>query len=204
MPLRSGKLATLIERSPLRRLGAQDLRGWWFLAIVQIGVAICVPLFALGGQLGQHMRFVDLAPALLTATTLTAVTCMLTGMVGVRARVPTAMIVQRTFGPGGGKLIAVIFIVTLFGWFGVQTELLVHSVNALLKSSVGFEFNRLLLTLLCGLVMSSTAIIGVKALGKVAYLAVPLLRPVQRPSRSGLRSRSSSADTWSESQSPPT
>ena len=175
MPLRSGKLATLIERSPLRRLGAQDLRGWWFLAIVQIGVAICVPLFALGGQLGQHMRFVDLAPALLTATTLTAVTCMLTGMVGVRARVPTAMIVQRTFGPGGGKLIAVIFIVTLFGWFGVQTELLVHSVNALLKSSVGFEFNRLLLTLLCGLVMSSTAIIGVKALGKVAYLAVPLL-----------------------------
>lgn len=168
-------VASVVERSPLQRVGAEDLRGWWFLALVQIGVAICVPLFALGGQLGQHMRFVDLVPALLAGTTLTALCCMLTGLVGVRARVPTALIVQRAFGSGGGKLVAAIFIVTLFGWFGVQTELLVRSVNALLQSSAGTTVNPLVLTLLCGLIMSSTAIIGVKALGKVAYLAVPLL-----------------------------
>lgn len=171
----SRTVSSVVERSPLQRVGADELRGWWFLALVQIGVAICVPLFALGGQLGQHMRFADLVPALLTGTTLTAICCILTGLVGVRARVPTALVVQRAFGSGGGKLVAAIFIVTLFGWFGVQTELLVKSVNALLLSSTGRSMNPLLLTLLCGLVMSSTAIIGVKALGKVAYLAVPLL-----------------------------
>jgi cytosine permease len=170
-----GGLAGLVEQSPLHAPGADDLRGWWFLAIVQVGVAICVPLFALGGQLGQHMRFLDLVPALLAGTTLTALTCMLTGVVGVHARVPTALVVQRAFGPGGGRLVAAIFIVTLFGWFGVQTELLVKSIDALLASATGVHLPRFGLTIACGLIMSSTAIIGVKALGKVAYLAVPLL-----------------------------
>lgn len=178
MRLGFGLMSRLIEGSPVSTPSASDLRGWWFLAIVQIGVAICVPLFALGGQLGEHMRYLDLIPALLFATTLTAACCTLTGWVGVRARVPTAFIVQRAFGRSGGRLIAAIFVVTLFGWFGVQTELLVHSINALLRKSAGFQINTLMLTIACGSIMSSTAIIGVKALGKVAYLAVPLLLAV--------------------------
>lgn len=174
----SGSLGRLVERSPTKKLPASDLRGWWFLAIVQVGVAICVPLFALGGQLGEHMRYLDLIPALLCATTLVAACCTLTGLVGVRSRVPTAFVVQRAFGRNGGQLIAAIFVVTLFGWFGVQTELLVHSINALLRASTRSEINTLTLTIVCGAIMSSTAIIGVKALGKVAYLAVPLLLAV--------------------------
>ena len=35
----SGLLSRLIERSPAKTPSASDLRGWWFLAIVQIGVA---------------------------------------------------------------------------------------------------------------------------------------------------------------------
>jgi cytosine permease len=54
----------------------------------------------------------------------------------------------------------------------------VHSINALLRASTGFRINTLALTIVCGAIMSSTAIIGVKALGKVAYLAVPLLLAV--------------------------
>jgi purine-cytosine permease-like protein len=91
------RLARLVERSPARVVAEDDRRGWFFLAAIQIGVSICVPLFALGGQLGRHARFIDLVPAVFAA---------------------------------------------------------------------------------CGILMSSTAIIGFRALGKVAYVAVPLLLAV--------------------------
>jgi cytosine permease len=102
----------------------------------------------------------------------------LTGIVGVRARVPTAILMRRAFGEAGGKAVAAILILTLFGWFGVQTEMLVDSIRTLLASSFGSTIPRLTVTIACGAIMSSTAIIGFRALGKIAYVAVPLLLAV--------------------------
>ena len=174
----STSLSHAVERSPLKPVGDAELRGWFFLATVKVGVMICVPLFALGGELGTHMRLADLAPAVLVGALATTVLAIATGLIGMRARVPTAVLVGHTFGRVGAKGVAAILIVTLFGWFGVQTEVVVHSINALLASRFGFTVPRLLLTALCGALISSTAIIGVRALGKVSYVAVPLLLAV--------------------------
>jgi cytosine permease len=171
-------LARLVERSPQRPVGREDQRSWFFLAAIQIGVTICVPLFALGGQLGQHSRFVDLVPAVVTGALIACFFATLTGIVGVRARVPTAVLMRRVFGEAGGRAVAGILILTLFGWFGVQTEMLVDSIRTLLGSSLGERLPRLPLTIACGAIMSSTAIIGFRALGKIAYVAVPLLLAV--------------------------
>ncbi len=175
MPSLLQTLSRVVERSPLQPVGVDQQRGWFFLATVKVGVMICVPLFALGGALGTHMPLVEMAPAVLVGALVTAVLACLTGLVGMRARVPTAVLVRSTFGVLGGKVVAAILIVTLFGWFGVQTEVLVNSLEALLLSRFGFTVDRLLLTVLCGALISSTAIIGVRALGKVSYVAVPLL-----------------------------
>ncbi len=168
-------LSRVVEHSPLKPVGADELRGWFFLATVKVGVMICVPLFALGGALGTHMRLTEMVPAVVVGALVTAILATLTGLVGMRARVPTAVLVGHTFGSTGGKLVAAILIVTLFGWFGVQTEVLVNSLEALLDARFGFIVNRLVLTIVCGALISSTAIIGVRALGKVSYVAVPLL-----------------------------
>ena len=172
------RLARLVERSPTRAVAEDDRRGWFFLAAIQIGVSICVPLFALGGQLGRHTRFIDLVPAVFAGALLSAFFGTLTGLVGLRARVPTAMLMRVAFGKHGGKAVAGILILTLFGWFGVQTEMLVDSIRVLLTSSLGLDVPRVPLTIACGILMSSTAIIGFRALGKVAYIAVPLLLAV--------------------------
>ncbi|MES1254935.1 MAG: cytosine permease, partial [Acidobacteriota bacterium] len=171
-------LARLVERSPFRPVGQDDQRGWFFLAAIQIGVTICVPLFALGGQLGRHARFADLVPAVVAGALIAALCAVLTGLVGVHARVPTAVLMRRVFGSDGGKAVAAILVVTLFGWFGVQTEMLVDSLRTLLSSSLHSEVSRVPLTILCGLLMSTTAIVGFRALGKIAYVAVPLLLAV--------------------------
>lgn len=65
-------LSRLIERSPFRAVSQDDQRSWFFLATIQIGVTICVPLFALGGELGQHARFIDLVPAVIAGALLIA------------------------------------------------------------------------------------------------------------------------------------
>jgi cytosine permease len=171
-------LARLVERSPQRPVEQADLRSWFFLAAIQVGVTICVPLFALGGQLGRHSRFTDLIPAVVSGALIACLFATLTGIVGVRARVPTAVLVRRAFGETGGRAVAGILILTLWGWFGVQTEMLVDSIRTLLLSSMGLTMPRLAVTLACGAIMSSTAIIGFRALGKVAYVAVPLLLAV--------------------------
>lgn len=178
MPKLTQALARLVERSPFRPVAQDDERGWFFLAAIQTGVTICVPLFALGGQLGRHTRFTDLVPAVLTGTCIAAFFATLTGLVGMHARIPTAVLMRRAFGETGGKAVAAILILTLFGWFGVQTEMLVDSIRTLLASSLGLQLPRLALTILCGALMSSTAIIGFRALGKIAYVAVPLLLAV--------------------------
>jgi len=172
------QLARLIERSPLVPVAQEDQRTWFFLATIQVGVIICVPMFALGGELGRHARFVDLSPAVIVGSLIVACLASLTGLVGRITRVPTAVIMRRAFGSAGGKIVAVILVITLFGWFGVQTEMLVHSIRMLLEGNAGFTVPRLPVTLACGALMSSTAIIGFRALGKIAYVAVPLLLAV--------------------------
>lgn len=165
----------LVEGSPFRPVDHEDRRGWLFLAAIQIGVTICVPLFALGGQLGRHARYLDLVPAVILGAFIAAFFAILTGMVGRHARVPTAVIMRRAFGEAGGKVVAALLILALFGWFGVQTEMLVDSIQTLLRSGLDLRVPKVLLTIVCGALMSSTAIIGFRALGKVAYFAVPLL-----------------------------
>ena len=174
----SARLARVVERDPLSPVADEDRRNWFFLLTVKVGVMICVPLFALGGQFGTGMRWLDLAPAVVVGSVVTAILATWSGLVGMQARVPTAVLVSRTFGTLGGKAVAAILIVTLWGWFGVQTEVLVHSLQALAKASLGYAPDRLVLTLSCGALISSTAIIGVRALGKVSYVAVPLLLAV--------------------------
>ena len=156
----SARLARVVERDPLSPVADEDRRNWFFLLTVKVGVMICVPLFALGGQFGTGMRWLDLAPAVVVGSVVTAILATWSGLVGMQARVPTAVLVSRTFGTLGGKAVAAILIVTLWGWFGVQTEVLVHSLQALAKASLGYAPDRLVLTLSCGALISSTAIIG--------------------------------------------
>jgi cytosine permease len=172
------RLGALVERNPQQRVGGADLRSWTFYAAIQVGTTISVPLFVLGGALGQHERFTTLVPAVLLGALIVVLLGCVTGYVGTQARLPTAILVRQTFGEAGAKLVAGILIVSLFGWFGVQTEMLARSVNALLTSHFGVTVPPLLLTVGAGALMCTTAAIGFRALGKIAYMAVPLLLAV--------------------------
>jgi cytosine permease len=173
-----GRLAALVEGNAQQRVGGADLRSWTFYAAIQVGTTISVPLFVLGGELGRHQRFMVLVPTVALGAAIVVLLGWLTGYVGLRARLPTAILVRQTFGEAGARIVAAILIFSLFGWFGVQTEMLARSVNALLFSHFAVTIPPLPLTVGAGALMCTTAAIGFRALGKIAYVAVPLLLAV--------------------------
>jgi len=171
----SSRLKKLVEPSPGNGVAAEDRRNWTFLASIQIGMTICIPLFALGGDLGQHQQAGPLFVNILLSCVLITLMGILTGLVGLHSRLPTALLVRHTFGEWGSRLVALILMITLFGWFGVQTEVLVHSFLVVTKHAIGVDLNATAVTWISGLLMATTAIIGAKALGRISYAAVPLL-----------------------------
>jgi cytosine permease len=175
MKLLKQRLIGLVEAAPRVRPSGHDLRSWIFFVMIQIGVCICVPVFLLGVQLGRHMEFKKLVLAVFAGALVVGLLSACTGLVGTYCRLPTALLLRRTFGTAGGKFTTLVLIIGTFGWFGVQTELLVHTVRQVIHARGLFDLGRPGLTAIAGLLMCSTAVIGFRALGKVAYLAVPLL-----------------------------
>jgi cytosine/uracil/thiamine/allantoin permease len=160
------RLASLIERNPDRPPQSSDLRGWPFLTMVLIGISISVPFFAFGGQLGQHAGFAKLVPAIALGSLLLGLWGIATGYVGVTARLPTAMIVRRTFGGRGALAIVCLMVLISFSWFGIQTQILVKSVAAILDTQLGVHLDERIGIVLIGALIASTAVIGVKAMGR--------------------------------------
>lgn len=169
------RLAGLVERNPDRPPGEADMRSWPFLTMVLVGVSISVPFFAFGGQLGQHAAFPVVAAGIIVGSLLLGFWGIATGYVGVAARLPTAMIIRRTFGTHGSIAIVAMMVLSSFCWFGLQTQILVKSVSAILETQLGYHLDQRIGIAAVGALIASTAIIGVKAMGKVAVVSVPLL-----------------------------
>jgi cytosine permease len=169
------RLAGIIERNPQSAPSASDLRSWPFLTMVLIGVSISVPFFAFGGQLGQRANFPIAAAGIILGSLVLGFWGIATGYVGVSARLPTAMVIRRTFGTRGSLAIVGMMVLISFGWFGLQTQILVASIAAILDTQLGYKLDQGIGIALVGALIGSTAIIGVKAMGKVAIVSVPLL-----------------------------
>ncbi|WP_288485920.1 cytosine permease [uncultured Novosphingobium sp.] len=169
------KLAGLVERNPERPPEAGELRRWPFLTLVLVGVSISVPFFAFGGQLGQRADFTTVAIGVILGSALLGIWGVITGYIGLVARLPTAMIIQRTFGRNGSMAIVAMMVLTSFCWFGLQTQILVKSLSAILRTQLNYQLDERLGVVLVGALIASTAVIGVKAMGKVAVVSVPLL-----------------------------
>src|SRR5580698_7180195 len=125
-------IGKLVEASASVRPTSQDLRSWLFFAAVQTGVTFCLPVFVLGKVLRHHAPLAALVPGIFLGGFIVAVLASFTGYAGDRQRAPTAMIMRGTFGSLGGRLVTLLLIVSSFGWFSVQLEMLVKNFNEFL------------------------------------------------------------------------
>lgn len=168
-------LTLLNEDTPLQPTRTSSKQGWLFLASVIVGCTICVPVFVMGTQLSQQLPFAQFVLGVFLGGLLCSLIGISTGLVGQRTGLPTAMLAKLAFGSRGYVLANLAMFVGAVGWFGVQTGVFADAFVTMAQQVWGLTINHQVVVWLSGLVMCSTAVIGFRGLGKLSYVAVPLL-----------------------------
>lgn len=152
-----------------------NLRPWWYLLIIEMGVMISIPIFLIGGQLGLSLTLQDLVGAAFTGALILGIIGGLTARLGAVTRCSTALIAKVTFGHVGTTCIALLLAMGMTGWWGVQTELFANAVVQLANHLFHMTLPREIMIIAGGGAMIVTAALGIRAIGRLSYLAVPLL-----------------------------
>lgn len=160
------------SRSPVADF---NLRPWWYLLIIEMGVMISIPIFVFGGQLGLGLSLRDLILATFCGAAILGVIGGLTARLGAVTRCSTALIAKTTFGRKGATCIALLLALGMTGWWGVQTEMFANAVVQLAANLFHLTLSREIMIAVGGAAMITTAALGIRAIGRLSYLAVPLL-----------------------------
>lgn len=147
----------------------------FWLANIIIGIAICLPVFMYGGELASKLSFHNLIWALILGGVLTGILMGLTSGVGASTRLSATLLGRKIFGRIGGQALMISVVVTSLGWWGVQLEIMSDVLNTLLQKDYDIHLGKEVITIIFGLLMITTTIIGAQAIGKLSIIAVPLM-----------------------------
>jgi len=152
-----------------------NLRPWWYLLIIEMGVMISIPIFVLGGQLGLGLTLQNLILSTFCGAAILGIIGALTARLGAVTRCSTALIAKNTFGRHGASCISLILVMGMTGWWGVQTEMFANAVVNLAERLFHLHLPRDIMIAVGGGAMITTAALGIRAIGRLSYVAVPLL-----------------------------
>ncbi len=149
--------------------------GWLEQGAVWLGCGFCLAAFSLGGQLAEGMGFWKAVLSIVLGSGILTIVGCLIGAVGAKTHLATAMTSRFTFGIGGAKVFGVIIAISLFGWFGYQCSFFGQSAVAIVQMATGLTPNETVLTVVGGLAMMITAIVGYRGIKMLSNVGVPLL-----------------------------
>jgi cytosine permease len=160
------------EREPVP---IAERKRWLTLTFVWIAIGIDLSSVLLGTQLGAGMTLSNAVLAVFAGSLLLAVLSSFTAYVGAVSGLSTAMISRYVFGEHGAKLVAGAIGVSVFGWFGVQAGFFGASAHTLLVEALGVKWSPTTLAMAGGLLMTSTAVVGYRAIEWLNVWSVPLM-----------------------------
>lgn len=160
------------EREPVP---LDQRKGWVHLGAVWLGIGICLASVMIGGTLGGGLSMPQAITAAILGSLILAIISALCSFVGAKTGLSTGLVSQFALGKFGSYAVSIIIAIALFGWFGVQTQLFGASAQHVLTELFGVEVNVIVLSIIGGILMTSTAVIGYKAIEKLSILAVPLM-----------------------------
>ena len=165
-----------VETTTLNQVPDNEKKGWIEVAFIHAGVMICVPSLMIGGMLVLAMPLSQALFAGCAGYVLAIFFASLTSIQGSDLSVPACVTLQSCFGKQGSKYVAsVLFTLSLFGWFGVNTAICGDAFTNLMINSFGIHFPSSLSIIIWGIIMLTTAVYGISAMGKLNTLAVPAL-----------------------------
>ncbi|ADB58457.1 cytosine permease [Archaeoglobus profundus] len=166
----------IIEKHAIDAIPLEERQPWYSIAMIWIGVMICIPALMIGGALVSGLPLKEGILAGVAGYTIIILIMTFTGMQGADLGRPAAVISRSAFGVAGSRvIISLILAVGTIGWFGVQANVAGLAFSSIMKTWVGADIPVWISSLVWGLIMLTTAVIGYKALEYLNYIAVPAL-----------------------------
>jgi len=151
-------------------------KGWFGIGMVYWGIAMCLPLFFLAGLISGPMPLGTSIAIYVVAGLVLGFISIMTGILGAGTRLSTGLTARFTFGKIGANILQILLFFALWGWFGVQLGFMVTGFgDGGLMLVLGDALPSWVYTLLGGILITLTAIVGYKAIEKVGVFAMPLI-----------------------------
>lgn len=160
------------ERMPVPE---EHRKGWIHLSLVWLGIAIALSATVLGGTLGGGLTLGQAILATMLGALVLSIVSACCSVVGARTGLSTGLVSKFALGTYGAYVVSAVIAIALFGWFGVQLDLFGTSFQQVIMNVFGLNIPKILLVIIGGILMTSTAVIGYKAIEKLSKAAVPLM-----------------------------
>ncbi len=149
-------------------------QSWLQLLSIQAGGTLCLPVIMVGQLICQKFGW----SAALLALGLGNVFLLVIGyfLASLSTERPQSTVEHAAsyFGNQGRFLFAVLMIVSMLGWFGIQLNVMSLSVDQLL-TMIGFAIPSLYLNVGIGIALSSVMCLGMRAMKWMSNFSAPLL-----------------------------
>lgn len=170
------KSEDVFEKYALEAVPKENRQSWPSIALIWIGTMICVPALMMGGALITGLNLLHALLAGIIGYTIVIIYMSFQGMQAADLGRPTVSAAIPSFGLSGSRvLISLILGISTLGWFGVQANVCGAAFSSILNTWLGVNFPIWISSLIWGLIMLSTAIMGFNAVKYLNYIAVPAL-----------------------------
>lgn len=143
------------------------------IALVLLGVMIALPAFVMGATLSRALGVTGGIKASLIGGAILSLVALPAAIAGARSRQTSYVLIQRAFGTQGGKLVNVVIVFVILGWFGVIAMMFGQAFLPTLPAALSSIPVRWLALAGCVL-MAVITIVGFRALDLVCLFASPL------------------------------
>jgi len=148
---------------------------WFDVMVIYAGLNISIGALLFGGVLVPGLGWKEALAVTVVGNVIAATIMVLTGHMGVDHGLPASVINRQSLGhPLGANINALIILVGLTGWFGVQNEIAGLALSKAVESVSGFSAPVMMIFLL-GATNVLVSVMGIESIKWLSRFSVPLL-----------------------------
>jgi cytosine permease len=146
-------------------------KGFFSLVFVWIGYVFTVTIMTAGGQIALGSpNFLSAVKALALGYAILITIGITVGIISMKTGMTFGLLSRYTFGNLGSIIVSLAVMVTLLGWFSINCHLIGSITNALFPA-----VPQIPISIVAGILMTYTALKGVKIMNKIGMVATILV-----------------------------
>lgn len=148
---------------------------WFRVAAVSSMVAFSLPTFITGLEIYHGLAPLDAAWALIVGSVILFAIGSMMAVIGANTHMSSYLLVRIAFGDKGAGVVNIAFAISLLGWFGININLFADATGRLLLNLFDIGVPQYVLSIIASLVMTSTCLLGFRAINILSTAMVPVL-----------------------------